>query len=418
MAGNFFIKSFIFLLQLLILFSANAADRRRDQFPTGKIAQGHFIVPAPYSLKGIGSGIAVAGSITNVAGSYSDLGAFVLTGDIEGYGVGLSDNHIIKKSVIVDVFKSQLNKIKVNSYGSRGMSSSDDNYTILGLENVTTDYLRIIKTNVKRDLELSLSIINSKGRLLNQFDKDGDLITELNSDFNVSDNYLLGLRLDKTDDFYDPRKGHLFKASINKNGKNNNFVRLDTSYSHYLSVKPIHTWVNHLYYSESLILNKPNISRADTVEDLDVDCDTLQGDKLEDCNNLVEARHAQSNFGDSTSLGGRGRLRAFPNDRFQGSKTIFFGSEFRWNFSNIMEFFDIYLAQGTKNNYQFAVFGETGSVVDEKSKLFDQFRSDVGFGFRIVLGSGFVFRLDLASEVDGNNSAFTAIVGYPWDSLN
>ena len=415
------IMKYVFLLvsSLFLLPSLFAAERYRDQFPKGKAAQGYYFVPAPYSLEGIGSGIAFAGSMTNVGGSYADIGGFYLTGDIQGGGFGASDIHLQEKRLIFDVFYSNLTKVRVNRYNARGMDSKDEDFTVLGLKNLGTGFVRLTKTNEQRDLEFSASLINSRGDFDDQFDKDGNLLNELNGKLDASNALSLGFRLDNTDDYNDPRRGNLFKLALAKSFERNDFVNMDTSYSHYLPFFDNDTLVFNAFYSESIALRDIEVNRNEVEADLGLNCaDESSVSDRESCNQLVDSQVAQEQYGNATSLGGRGRLRAFPNDRFEASKTLFFGSEYRLNFGNFLEFFNVYLAKGAKNNYQFAFFTEAGSVSDQSSELTKDYKSNVGAGFRIVLASGFVFRMDYANALDGKNSAFTAIVGYPWDALN
>ena len=405
---------------LFSLSSLMAAERYRDQFPTGEAAQGYYLLPAPYSLEGVGSGIALAGSMTNIGGSYTDVGGFYLTGDIKGGGVGVFDTHLVEKSLIVDVFYSNISDVRVNSYSSRGLDSDDEDFNLVGLKDVGSAFLRLTKTNEQRDFELSLSLINSRGKLENLYDKDGKLLQELNDEFDVSNSLSFGVRFDNSDDYNDPRAGNLFKASLGKSLEKNDFVKMDLSYSHYLPFLDDDTLVFNGFYSESIALRDIEVDRNEVEQDLKKGgADSSSSTEAQaSFDQLVDSEVAKRQYGNSTSLGGRGRLRAFPNDRFQASKTLFFGSEYRLNFGNLLEYFNFYVAKGAKTNYQFAFFGEAGSVADQSSKLTKDFRSNLGAGFRIVLASGFVFRMDYANAFDGRNSAFTAIVGYPWDALN
>lgn len=62
---------FVFLLSLLLLLSApseagSLPERRRPQFQT---EAGYYIIPAPYSLPGVGQGFALIGSRPAAKGS-------------------------------------------------------------------------------------------------------------------------------------------------------------------------------------------------------------------------------------------------------------------------------------------------------------------------------------------------------------
>lgn len=78
------------LLSIALMFMAvtsSAAielpDRRKDQFLTDP---GYYLVPAPYSIPGLGDGFIIIGAMTNVRQTHTDLYGFATTGDIKGYG--------------------------------------------------------------------------------------------------------------------------------------------------------------------------------------------------------------------------------------------------------------------------------------------------------------------------------------------
>ena len=64
---------------------------------------------------------------------------------------------------------------------------------------------------------------------------------------------------------------------------------------------------------------------------------------------------------------------------------------------------------------QLAFFYETGVTSDSRDDLYErsQYRDSYGAGFRIVTGSGVVFRADLAHGREGFNAA--VFIGYPWE---
>ena len=64
-------------------------ERRHDQFLT---EPGYYVVPTPYSIPGLGSGLIVVGALTNIRQSSADVYGFVATGDIKGYGFFLVQN--------------------------------------------------------------------------------------------------------------------------------------------------------------------------------------------------------------------------------------------------------------------------------------------------------------------------------------
>jgi outer membrane translocation and assembly module TamA len=74
--------------------------------------------------------------------------------------------------------------------------------------------------------------------------------------------------------------------------------------------------------------------------------------------------------------------------------------------------FDYFIWKDVRTSVQLAFFAETGSVEDLRSELGDTFRSSYGMGLRLISGSGFVYRLDIAT---GDEETETIVIfGYPF----
>ena len=89
------------LLSLAILVTVTPAaaidlpERRKDQFPTDS---GYYLVPAPYSIPGLGEGFIISGSMMNVNHSLTDIYGFTAGGDLKGYGLFGTEIHLVKKN--------------------------------------------------------------------------------------------------------------------------------------------------------------------------------------------------------------------------------------------------------------------------------------------------------------------------------
>ena len=125
-------KALTIILQIILFVSfitpANAMERRRDQFAK---EPGHYIVPMPYSVPGLGQGLLLGVLATNAHDSYTDYFGVITTGDIEGIGAGIVDMHLINERLIAAVIVSKTNKAQIANYASRGMTSSKDRKSVV-----------------------------------------------------------------------------------------------------------------------------------------------------------------------------------------------------------------------------------------------------------------------------------------------
>ena len=133
----------------------------------------------------------------------------------------------------------------------------------------------------------------------------------------------------------------------------------------------------------------------------------------ENAENLAKTQLAVNSNGTSLRLGGSDRLRSFPEGRFQGAYTIYYATEFRWNYSSSGgEKLDLFFIQDLVEELQLAFFFEQGSVSEKKSDLGKTVKYSLGSGFRFLSGSGNVYRADFATGNEGPN--FSVIIQYPW----
>lgn len=118
-------------------------------------------------------------------------------------------------------------------------------------------------------------------------------------------------------------------------------------------------------------------------------------------------------FAEGAKLGGFYRLRAYPNNRFNGKSVIYSTAEFRftpdWN-----PIGEASWLQWLKMDWmQFVGFAEGGRVADEYtvSELTSDWKADVGVGFRAMMAGG-VARFDFAVSEEG--SAAWVMFGHPF----
>jgi len=112
-----------------------------------------LILPLPYSIPGIGSGIMAMGLIGNAYGSYIDVYALGISGDAGGYMIGVEDIHLVSETLILDTFFQDLNKAKVQIFRFRGMNSGKDDFNFVEVNKVAGTETMLRLTLFERRLE-------------------------------------------------------------------------------------------------------------------------------------------------------------------------------------------------------------------------------------------------------------------------
>lgn len=229
--------------------------------------------------------------------------------------------------------------------------------------------------------------------------------------------YGLGVRGDLTDDYYDPRKGFRFDVSRwwspPARSSDPDFFRIEYNAAAYLPLGKRSTWVFNYFRSDAHVDRKGEINRIDVETEQSLTCSTSTDPQR--CNQVVDNIIAGNTYGTATGLGGTSHLRSYPDNRFTGAHTVFYGTEIRWTLTEEARPFDIFIAKDVRTLLQVAVFYEMGSVADIRSELGDVYRSSYGAGFRMVTASGLVIRADVATGREGIET--TILFGYPWESF-
>ncbi len=122
---------------------------------------------------------------------------------------------------------------------------------------------------------------------------------------------------------------------------------------------------------------------------------------------------ANNKYGTATQLGGFSRLRSYPQGRYKGAHTLFYGTEVRWNLTDERTPYDIFIMKDVRTSVQIAAFYENGSTADLRSDLGKIWRDTYGFGLRVITASGVVFRGDMAFGREGFEPEI--FIGYPWE---
>lgn len=408
----------VFILLVAFAAEADAIERRRDQFSK---ESGYYIVPAPYSVPGIGEGILLGLAVVNANNSYTDYGVSVFAGDVEGAGLGVGDLHLINERLFLEVGITVINKLPIREYTGRGMTVGENDYITVELEDATGGGGRLTGTFLDRRLEIYAGLVQFESRPARILDKDGTEILQATGESDQANLYSIGITLDWTDDYQDPRQGLRYELSRAQWSGNESdaseFYVVDQNLTAYLPVGRLSTWAFNYFRSDAYVTRPGDTDFASVEASTGVNCDdpSLTAEHQYQCRQAINNIIANNRYGTATNLGGLSRLRSYPEGRFKGAHAVFYGTEFRWNLTEEFKPFNIGLAKDVRTGIQLAFFYETAGVADLKDQLGDTWRDSYGIGIRIVTASGGVLRADIATGDEGENTAI--FFEYPWESF-
>lgn len=400
---------------LCVAAAAGAAvpERRRAQFRNDP---GYAVVPYFYNLPGVGWGYGVLGAATKVGGSYTDLTATAFTGDANGQAVGVDGVHLIPKTLILDLGLARISRSTIQSFAQRGMSSGKDDYTLAEFGNFLFAGSRLTATFLDRRVEAFGAYYAGSARLDALRDRGGNLIlSSSNSPTRSFDMSILGARLDLTDDYQDPRRGFRLEPSVWRSAPKKDspdYLLTDLNATAFVPLGRRSTWAFNYLRSDARVLRRGETDAAALERRQGLDCAALSDPaRARECRDYIAVLAAQNARGTATQLGGFARLRSYPEGRFKGAHAEFLGTEVRWNLTDEVTPFDIYLMRDIRTAVQLAFFYEIGTVAD--GALWVRTRSSAGAGLRVVTGSGLVYRLDLAGGQEGFQPS--VFFQYPWE---
>ena len=416
-------RTFCCALALVFLFaipvSANSVlandgwivDRRRDPFPS---EASHLVLPLPYSIPGVGSGLGVVLYETNHV--FPHRAYFVaLGGDVEARFASLEQVQLVERRLLLDLLAANVSRYQARSYTFRGMEAGSTDYRLL--EFTKYDYYapQLTLTYWERRLELYTQAAQSGARLERVRDRSGRAIgsfTEPQTSFTRQ--YRGGVRIDLTDEYYDPRKGVRLNTEYNDTPRQSPFVAdfytVDTRISGYLPVGQRSTWAFHAFQSDAIVRKTGDTRRS--VLNLIDDPGCSDSNCLATRDALVNNDLAANRYGTATTLGGDTFLRGYPADRFKGAHTLYVSTELRINLTEEATPFDYVFFRDVRTGFQIAPFYEAGSVSETERSLGSRWKDDAGVGFRLVTASGSVYRVDIAVGSEGVVPTLT--VFYPW----
>jgi len=391
-------------------------ERRKDQNPT---QPAHLVVPLPYSKPGIGEGVVLLGTMTNVAGTTADISGLFVGGDARGTILNGSEIPLYSDVLFLNFYLQDIDRAAVNNYSIRGINNTRKNdFNVLDIGLAKENNVELNLTFYERRLNLYYAYNDFKYQIDAIRNSSGGLITTLNKPFiNSGDSQNFKVSIDLTDDYLDARKGLRFDVAYqdHKAGslKDPVFYTLDFNLLGYIPIGKADTLVLNYYRSDAHVQRQGDTNPAHIRAELDSNCAPADSVCLTAEQELVDNFISARTNGTSTALGGDLRLRSFPQGRYQGAHSAFIGAEYRWNITQEATPFDYFIWKDVRTGLQMAFFAELGTVSETASGLWRETRYSLGTGFRLVAGSGAVYRADVATGTEGVE--VIVIFDYPWE---
>jgi len=410
------------VLMVLTAVGVHAEDlvteRRKDQFPK---EQGYYVFPSPYSIPGVGYGLAAIGIGMNMADTHTDVFGFLLAGDISGGGGGVTDIHLLPKTLILDLTAIRFNASTITNYSQRGMQTAEHDFSLMQFDQYQFGGGRMTATFLDRRFEVYGGGYRLTGELGKIMDAQGNTIVDIANPVPWRTSvYGVGSRVDLTDDYYDPRRG--IRLDVSRwwsppaSDRDPDYYRMEYNAAAYLPLGKHSTWVFNYFRSDAHMVRPGDTDWNSVAQDQGLNCSTITDPvQRADCEAVIDNIVAANTYGTATGLGGTSRLRSYPENRYSGAHVVFYGTEVRWTLTEEAHPFDIFIAKDIRTVLQVAMFYELGSAADLRDELGDLYRASYGAGFRMVTASGIVLRADVAFGREGMET--TVIMGYPWESF-
>ncbi|MBU3914022.1 hypothetical protein KKA14_00635, partial [bacterium] len=311
----------VFIFMLIFANYVNAIERRRDQYLT---EQSYMIIPLPYSLPGMGSGVALIGGMSNIAESNFDVFGFYISGDVSGKIIDMNEFYLIPKTLSLGFNFMDLDAVMMKNYNGRGMVDTDkDEFSYLQLSKVGESRVNATLGFFDKRLEFFWSYGKYTHEISKIRDNEGDVIYEYdNPDESSSEHTSYGIRIDYTDDYLDPRKGVRFYAGNSSSppddkDRDPDYYVMDYVFQAYIPFGESSTWAFYFQQSDAFV-KKEGVSDPEVILNEQGfgcasynDCEEAQKRVID---NIVAARK----YGTANSLGGDEQLRAYPGGRFSG----------------------------------------------------------------------------------------------------
>ena len=409
----------IIIPMLLLASLAEAIERRRSQFPRDF---GYLIAPIPYILPGVGTGLGVIGAFNNTFDTTTDFFVVGVGGDVEGTVTGVTDIELLSETVLLDVTYVGFNKGSQKQYAERGIDSDPEDFNIVELQNTSLYGGRLTLTFWERRLEFftfQYNIRSEPSAVIYQGKEENRQEYENPEAFTFS-RLTYGTQVDVTDDRLDPRMGVRFvlnrsDSPVTDQDSSESYT-VDTNLTGYIPLLESSTFAINYFRSDATVTKEGVTDYQSILDDLSANYGCTAGDPCDDSlQKLARDTELRRKYGTASSLGGSSRLRSYAGGRFSGAHTEFYGYEFRWNLTDENTPFDLYFIKDFRTGFQLAFFYETGTVAEQREDLWAKSRNSTGLGARLVTGSGFIYRFDVATGSEGAET--TLFVDYPWGTI-
>ncbi|MDT8447629.1 MAG: hypothetical protein RRB13_12120 [bacterium] len=399
---------------LSLSLPASAIERRQNQFLN---EESYMFVPLPYSIPGIGQGVMFTGLAGNALGTYTDLYLLAITGDASGQILGLEDIHLVDETLIFNYFYQGLNKASVQMYEARGMDTQKDDFQFIVLDKVTGTDTNLWLTLWERRIEAYIGRWSQGVGVTAINDAEGNLLASYDESYTFENqtNYY-GLRLDYTDDRQNPFAGVRLEALRTSSPPSNDlqpdYYVVTKSASAYIPIGKASTFAFHHRVSDAIVNREGETDPLAIAAEQGVTCNDADAACLAAVESLTATTAAERKYGTAEDLGGQNRLRAYPQSRFKGAHSLYQSAELRLTLFDEVTPFNFWIWKDVSTGIQLALFYEQGAASDDASELTSKLRTSNGAGIRMVSGSGYVYRFDLAQGDEGSQT--TVMFAYPW----
>ncbi|MDH5324730.1 MAG: hypothetical protein OEZ68_21725 [Gammaproteobacteria bacterium] len=411
-------STYLAIVCTMLLLQAQSAvadvqipERRTDQYIT---QSGYVVLPLPYSVPGIGSGLTVLGSFSNVYGTTIDIDALAIGGDAGGSMLFLHEIPLAGKWLSMEAAYQNITKASINFYSKRGMEGAKNDFNIMEVGFFKSLHNALVFSFYDKRFNFRINHNRMEYRIDALRDSNGEFLNSVNIQEKNTQNSL-SFQLDLTDDHFDPRRGFRLDLNYSKHKardiKSPDLWVMDTSLFGYIPVGKYNTLALNYFQSDAHVTREGETNMTAILAELEP---CTPGDTAcEDARNaLALTTYNERKYGTARDMGGDQRLRSYPGSRYKGAHSAYLGVEFRWNFFQEATPFDYWIWRDVRTGIQTAFFVEAASVSETTSALWREKRVSVGTGVRLITASGGVYRADVASGSEGTE--LTVVFNYPW----
>ena len=377
-------------------------------------------LPAPYVFPGIGEGLMLVGYSGNFLETTIDAYLVGFSGDAAGLVGSVDEVFVVPELIYFSGWKFNISKYGINSYSSRGMESEKDDFNIIVGNKFEMDIFKVSLSLFERRLEAALlsqtqygeshKILDSKGNLLNEIDPPQTFQGKKEG---------IELQLDWTDDFKDPRTGLRLKSTYDLNTSEDadspEYYLTSHGLTFYQPVFGESTWAFHFFRSDAKV-------RKEGYTDLKTAllAEGLNEENATSCSYAPTSQHVPLTSTKpktpSTPTVTEQPIRSAVKTvcvltlaTVTRPRTLFYGTELRWNFDTSTEVLDWYLFSDVRRP---AGNGFWEQRLRRSPGSWQDHPPSYGGGLRLVGGSGNTYRFEISTGEEG--AEMIVMFQYPW----